>query len=262
MITDEKLKTIVDDVIKDNEESIDSKEVNYKDQVYTITKKIIDLPSETITTIANLINYNPNETYVEPLTQGQIRRLVEETCKKLNIELEENRDGFGGLAYCYQFKKVNNDKVKAYMEELINNPVPELSEEDKEFEKYCKLYEERFGKKAYVAEPSGTKEKTIEAIKVCLEKNEDLLDKILYPNFNKNMESGILYSETKKDINNDKFVWKEGEVIIAKTQCEFCKHNDKEHPSVCSQYPNGKPNEVINNNIKCPRFDKQNRFEL
>ena len=104
MITDEKLKTIVDDVIKDNEESIDSKEVNYKDQVYTITKKIIDLPSETITTIANLINYNPNETYVEPLTQGQIRRLVEETCKKLNIELEENRGGFGGLAYYYQFK--------------------------------------------------------------------------------------------------------------------------------------------------------------
>lgn len=110
MITDEKLKTIVDDVIKDNEESIDSKEVNYKDQVYTITKKIIDLPSETITTIANLINYNPNETYVEPLTQGQIRRLVEETCKKLNIELEENRGGFGGLAYYYQFKKVNNGK--------------------------------------------------------------------------------------------------------------------------------------------------------
>ena len=154
MITDEKLKTIVDDVIKANEEIIDNKDENYKDQVYTIIKKIIDSPSETITTIADLINYNPNETFVEPLTQGQIRRLVKETCKKLNIELEENRDGFGGLAYYYKFKKVNNDKVKAYMEELINNPVPELSEEDKEFEKYCKLYEERFGKKAYVAEPS------------------------------------------------------------------------------------------------------------
>ena len=110
VITDEKLKTIVDDVINDNEESIDSKEVNYKDQVYTITKKIIDLPSENISTIADLINYNPNETYVEPLTQGQIRRLVEETCKKLNIELEENRGRFGGLAYYYQFKKVNNGK--------------------------------------------------------------------------------------------------------------------------------------------------------
>lgn len=111
MITDEKLKTIVDDVIKDNEEIIDNKDENYRDQVYNIIKKIIDLPSETITTIADLINYNPNETFVEPLTQGQISRLVKETCKKLNIELEENRDSIGGLAYYYQFKKVNNDKV-------------------------------------------------------------------------------------------------------------------------------------------------------
>jgi len=44
-----------------------------------------------------------------------------------------------------------------------------------------------------VEEPSGTKEKTVEAIKVCLEKNEDLLDKILYPNFNKDMDNGNLY---------------------------------------------------------------------
>ena len=48
-------------------------------------------------------------------------------------------------------------------------------------------------KKAYVAEPSGTKEKTIEAIKTCLEKNEDLLDKILYPNFDEDMENENLY---------------------------------------------------------------------
>ena len=113
MITDKKLKTIVDDVIKDNEEVIDNKETNYKDQVYTIIKKIIDLPSETITTIADLINYNPNETFVELDTQAQIRRLVKETCKKLNIELEENRYSFGG-AYYFQFKIVNNDKVKTY----------------------------------------------------------------------------------------------------------------------------------------------------
>ena len=55
--------------------------------------------------------------------------------------------------------------------------------EEKEFEKYCKLYEERFGKIAYIAEPNGTMQKTIEAIKICLEKNEDILDKLLYPDF-------------------------------------------------------------------------------
>lgn len=186
MINDENLKTIIEEVIGNNDSYLNM-------VVYDIMKKIIDLPSETITTIADLINYNPNETFVESFTQGEIRILVKETCKKLNVELEENRDGFGGLAYYYQFKKVNNDKVKSYMEELVNNPVPVLSEEDKEFEKYCKLYEERFGKKAYVAEPSGTKEKTIKAIKTCLEKNEDLLDKILYPNFDEDMKNGNLY---------------------------------------------------------------------
>lgn len=125
MINDENLKTIIEEVIGNND--------NYLNMaVYNIMKKIIDLPSETTTTIADLINYNPNETFVEPLIQGQIRRLIKETCKKFNIELEENKDGFGGLAYYYQFKKVNNDKVKSYMED-VNNPIPELSEEDKEF---------------------------------------------------------------------------------------------------------------------------------
>ena len=59
-----------------------------------------------------------------------------------------------------------------------------LSEEDKEFEKYLKLFKEKFGRNAYIAEPSGTKEQTIKAIKTCLEKEEDILDQLLYSNSN------------------------------------------------------------------------------
>ncbi len=103
MINDENLKTIIEEVVGNEDQYLNT-------TVYDVMKKIIDLPTETTTTIADLINYNPNETFVEPLTQGQIRRLVKETCKKLNIELEENRDGFGGLAYYYQFKKVDNNR--------------------------------------------------------------------------------------------------------------------------------------------------------
>lgn len=69
----------------------------------------------------------------------------------------------------------------------------ELTDEDKEFRYYCELYKEKFGKHAYIAAPSGTWKKTIEAIKVCLEKNEDLLDKLLCPNLEKDMKKGILY---------------------------------------------------------------------
>ena len=78
--------------------------------------------------------------------------------------------------------EANENKVEDFMNKLIDEyEEEELSEEDKEFDKYCKLYEERFEKHAYIAEPAGTKEQTINAIKTCLEKNEDLLDELLYP---------------------------------------------------------------------------------
>lgn len=93
------------------------------------------------------------------------------------------------------FEKFKQEfEVSRAMFKLADEYEPrELTEEEKEFEKYCNLYEERFGKKAYIAEPSGSKQQTIDAIKTCLEKNEDLLDKLLYSNFDKDMEDGVLY---------------------------------------------------------------------
>ncbi|MBP3445201.1 MAG: hypothetical protein J6K23_04615 [Bacilli bacterium] len=93
------------------------------------------------------------------------------------------------------FEKFKKEfEVSRAMFKLADEYEPkELTEEEKEFEKYCNLYKEKFGKKAYIAEPSGSKQQTIDAIKTCLEKNEDLLDKLLYPNFDKDMEDGNLY---------------------------------------------------------------------
>lgn len=89
---------------------------------------------------------------------------------------------------------MKNKNVEEFMNKLIDETeIKPLSEEEKEFEKYCKLYEEKFGKRAYIAEPSGTKEQTINAIKICLEKNEDLLDNLLYPNATENLDNDILY---------------------------------------------------------------------
>jgi 8-oxo-dGTP diphosphatase len=101
--------------------------------------------------------------------------------------------------------KVNDNAQQ--LEEIMNKFIDEykedeLSEEDKEFQKYCKLYEERFGKHAYIAEPSGTKEQTINAIKICLEKNEDILDEILYPKqeFKPEVNSNISLTEKNEGI--------------------------------------------------------------
>ena len=63
------------------------------------------------------------------------------------------------------------------IEKYINNIKDiKLSDVDNEFIKYLTLFKERFGRNAYISEPNGTKEQTIEAIKICLEKNEDILD--------------------------------------------------------------------------------------
>ena len=80
-------------------------------------------------------------------------------------------------------KEVKMDKnIINYMNNIENT---NLSKEDKEFEKYLKLFKERFGRNAYIADPSGTKQQTIEAIKICLKENKDILDELLYPNTDK-----------------------------------------------------------------------------
>lgn len=85
-------------------------------------------------------------------------------------------------------------KLEENLNEFIDEykPTP-LTKEDEEYDKYCKLYKEKFKKRAYIAEPNGTKKQTIEAIKICLEKNEDLLDNLLYPNYNNDTKNGNLY---------------------------------------------------------------------
>lgn len=49
----------------------------------------------------------------------------------------------------------------------------------------------------------------------------------------------------------DKFVWKAGDIKIARTQCELCLHNCKETPNKCPKFEI-KPAEVIEGKVKCP----------
>lgn len=53
-----------------------------------------------------------------------------------------------------------------------------------EYDYYSKLYYDKFKKKAYISMPGGSEEKTIDAIKKCLEQNKDILDELLYPDEN------------------------------------------------------------------------------
>ena len=94
-ITDEQLLKIVED-ISENDKEITT-------NVFTIVNKIKLLSKGTTTSIAKLIDYKPESSYVSPLTQGKISRYVREVCKRIKINLEQAESTFGGLAYFNEF---------------------------------------------------------------------------------------------------------------------------------------------------------------
>jgi hypothetical protein len=85
---------------------LDSSDETIKFTIAKIVNKIVKLPLNKTTTIAELIEYNPEVNFQDPLSQGIIYNNTLKVCKKLNIELEEIRDEFGGLAYHNKFKKI------------------------------------------------------------------------------------------------------------------------------------------------------------
>lgn len=51
----------------------------------------------------------------------------------------------------------------------------------------------------------------------------------------------------------DRFVWKAGDIKIARTQCDLCLHNCKETPCSCPKYE-AKPKEILESKIRCPHI--------
>lgn len=105
-----------------------------------IIEKIKVLPLNTETTISELIGYNPEECFVDPLIQGQIFSEVIAMCRKENICIESNRDEIGGLAFYRKFRKIDlneSESVNMNNEFKINNNIVFKDEETKvEYQKY------------------------------------------------------------------------------------------------------------------------------
>ena len=132
--------------------------------------------------------------------QAEYEEKQRQKAKQNNPDIPESLKGYVYVANgkIYPKQKLPRELEKDY--ELFVR-INDLSKENTtyetstEYDRYAKMYEERFGKKAYIAEPSGTKEQAIKAIKKCLERNEDILDDIYYPN-----KSKFMYQEGEIDI--------------------------------------------------------------
>ncbi len=103
------------------EDTITNEEISLKETILNIVELIIALQPETTTTIAELIKYEPEKSFVEPITQGKVFNYVFDVCKKMNINLEKADKSFGGLAYYYTLKKT--DKKEKNNDELIEHTI-------------------------------------------------------------------------------------------------------------------------------------------
>lgn len=92
--------------------SLSNEKVEDNNIVMELIKKVEELPFDKEITIAELINYNPEEENIEPLLQGETYNKLMETCKQKNINILEIEGGFAGLAYYYKFKKVNSNNIE------------------------------------------------------------------------------------------------------------------------------------------------------
>ena len=81
-----------------------------------------------------------------------------------------------------------------------------------------------------------------------------------------NQEMKQLYKKIKEDIinvlkteqesefendRNDYFAYKQGDIQIGNSQCDFCRYKDSNNITKCIKYPDGKPNDIINTNVRC-----------
>lgn len=118
----------IDELKKVIEETVNNSDNYLNELIYEIVQKIIEMQSGSITTIAELINYETEKSFVDPLTQGKVYNFVGDICKKINIVLEKERNGFGGLAYYYAFRKVDDNGI--IKDELLNDSNLKLSDSE------------------------------------------------------------------------------------------------------------------------------------
>lgn len=176
-----------DDFIKAKKYSIkiDGKEYSIKNQ--NLFNKIKQFVTDNLDILISWAKKQTNYYLDSNVYEGGKARNIKVKYGQLILNINGQNREFGSLCdeFINEIVNIIINESKKTAEDIMNEFLDateeyKLSNEDIEFEKYCKLYEEKFGKRAYIAEPSGTKQQTIDAIKKCLEENKDILDELLF----------------------------------------------------------------------------------
>ena len=178
------------DEIKESKIQIGGKDYTIKSQ--NLLNKIKDFVSKNLDILINWSIHQNNFNLSNNLYEGGMGRTIRIKYGQLTInvngqvmDIGESCDKFINEIVLLIINEGDKTDEDYTTNAIINVEETTLSDEEKEFEKYCKLYEETFGKKVYIAEPSVTRKQTIEAIKICLKENKDMLDELLYLNTDK-----------------------------------------------------------------------------
>ena len=178
------------DEIKKSKIQIGGKDYTIKSQ--NLLNKIKDFVSKNLDILINWSIHQNNFNLSNNLYEGGMERTIRIKYGQLTInvngqvmDIGESCDKFINEIVSLIINEGDKTDEDYTTNAIINVEETTLSDEEKEFEKYCKLYEETFGKKVYIAEPSVTRKQTIEAIKICLKENKDMLDELLYLNTDK-----------------------------------------------------------------------------
>lgn len=176
-----------DDFIKAKKYSIkiDGKEYSIKNQ--NLFNKIKQFVTDNLDILISWAKKQTNYYLDSNVYEGGKARNIKVKYGQLILNINGQNREFGSLCdeFINEIVNIIINESKKTAEDIMNEFLDateeyKFSNEDIEFEKYCKLYEEKFGKRAYIAEPSGTKQQTIDAIKKCLEENKDILDELLF----------------------------------------------------------------------------------
>lgn len=109
------------EIEKNISEIVGTNDLDKNNLLCKLVKKIIELPVNIETTIAQLMMLKNEEVaLIDPLTQGEIFNSLIKVCEKLNINIEVNRDEFGGLGYHYKFKKTDKTNYENIINELVD----------------------------------------------------------------------------------------------------------------------------------------------